>query len=107
MQVLGPPTFGLAGHGLLIAPRCPCRAMVTPEGHLVIAHGEQEIARVLPGDAPADGELRWLDATYARFGADGPSLVLDGATFDEVFVRIDVGTGALPWTALGRGFATE
>lgn len=101
----GEPTYGLAGHGLLIAPRCPSRAIATEEGHLLVVHGVNEVARFIPGDVPASERPQEIDGVY-RFGARGPMLLLD-KEFDEVFAQIDVGISDGAWTAIGYGFAVD
>jgi hypothetical protein len=105
-SLLGAPTFGLAGHGLFIAPRCPARAMVTEEGHLLIVHGMIEVARFAPGQAPATEAPTKLDEGVMRFGEHGPMLFLEKA-FEEVFAQIDVGLSDSPWSAIGRGFSHD
>src|SRR5688500_1812778 len=103
-------TCGLGGFGLLIAPVCPCRAVVTDRNELVIDHGDGDgdVARITPGDHPAGAPLAWHKERVGHFGAGGPILSLaDGFELDDVFERIDVGLGDAPWCALGPGFVVD
>jgi hypothetical protein len=92
---------------LLLTPRRQCVATVTREDHLVISHDGVEVARLIPGEDPAEHSETWLDETCASFGALGPTLEMTNATYEEVFASIDIGFGAVPWLALDRGFAID
>ncbi|CAN5166949.1 hypothetical protein BH11MYX1_BH11MYX1_35170 [soil metagenome] len=97
-------TFGLGGFGLLIAPVVPCRALVSPDDELVIAHGVNEVARFAPGERSASAQPTWHTPSHAQFGDGGPALFLEDAVgYADVVRQVDVGLGDSPWSALGPG----
>jgi len=101
-------TFGIGGHGLLLAPSPDSRVMVTEDLDLVVMRGEREIARITPGDEPACGDAVWFAAGIARFGDGGPMLELaEGVDFEAVFLKIDTGMAHVEWSALAGGVMVE
>jgi len=101
-------TFGLGGHGLLIAPVCPCRAMVTVDNDLVIAHDEREMARITLGERSASADPTWHTPQRGQFGDGGPTIALaDGVAFEDVCLMINAGIGESPWVALGPGLVHD
>lgn len=97
-------TYGIGGHGLLMAMSSACRVKVTEDGELVVLRGEREVARVTPGDAPASGDATWVTAGIARFGDGGPMLELeDGVEMEALFERVDTGLPSVDWSALAAG----
>jgi hypothetical protein len=104
---MGVSTFGMGGHGLLVAPACPCRVLLTG-GDLVFAHGPHEVARIQPGTRAATKPLTWHGSGRGQFGSDGPTvLVTDGKRYEDVFLQIDVGLPDSPWCALGPGMIMD
>ena len=101
-------TFGLGGHGLLIAPVCPCNATVTADNELVISHGQREVARFTPGAHAASADPTWASPSRGQFGEGGPTLVLaDQVAIDDVTLLINAGIGESPWVALGPGIVHD
>ncbi|GEM_PF-5372260 len=101
-------TFGLGGYGMLIAPVVHCRAMVSADNELVIAHDATEIARFVPGDRSATAPPTWDTPNHAQFGAGGPELLLeDHVVYADVATQIDVGLGDSPWCVLGPGIVHD
>jgi hypothetical protein len=97
-------TFGIGGHGLLMAMSSACRVKVDEDGELVILRGEREVARVSPGDVAAHAEPTWLTAGIARFGDGGPMLELeDGVEMEALFEHVDTGLPSVEWSALAAG----
>ncbi len=97
-------TYGIGGHGLLMAMSSACRVKVDEDGELVILRGEREVARVSPGDVPAHGEATWLTAGIARFGDGGPMIELeDGVDMEALFEHVDTGLPSVEWSALAAG----
>lgn len=97
-------TYGIGGHGLLLAMSPACRVMVTTDGELVVLRETREVARVIPGDRPAAGEAMWFSPGLARFGDAGPMLELeDGVELEAVFVQIETGLPHVEWSALAAG----
>ncbi len=97
-------TYGIGGHGLLLAMSPACRVMVTEDGELVILREQREVARVIPGDGPATAEATWFSAGLARFGEGGPCLELeDGVEPEALFVQIETGLPHVEWSALAAG----
>ena len=101
-------TYGIGGHGLLLAPSPAIRVMVTAEKELVMLRGEREVARITPGEDRASGEAVWFASGIARFGEDGPMLELEeGVELEAVFLRIDTGLAHVEWSALAAGVMVE
>jgi hypothetical protein len=101
-------TYGIGGHGLLLAMSPACRVMVTEDGDLVMVRGDREVARVTPGDVPATGGPTWFAPRIARFGEGGPMLELDDdIELDDVCMRIDTGLPHAEWSALAAGVLVE
>lgn len=97
-------TYGIGGHGLLLAMSPACRVMVTEDGELVILREQREVARVIPGDSGATAEATWFSGGMARFGEDGPVLELeDGVEPEALFVQIETGLPHVEWSALAAG----
>jgi hypothetical protein len=97
-------TYGIGGHGLLMAMSSACRVMVTEDGELVILCGEREVARITPGDRSATVGADWVTPGIARFGEGGPMLELeDGVDIEALFERIDTGLPSVEWSALAAG----
>ena len=107
--------MGVAGHGMLLAPSCPCRIAHLENGSLLVGLGRlgaDGTAIVAPGTSPATsapapvaGEPRVLVC-----GEGGPRIALDArgvVSLDAVFVRIDVGLGPSPWMLMGPGFMCD
>ncbi|HSD90335.1 MAG TPA: hypothetical protein VLB44_22555 [Kofleriaceae bacterium] len=101
-------TFGIGGHGLLLAPSPESRVMVTEDRDLVVMRGEREVARITPGDEPARGDAVWFASGIARFGDGGPMLELaEGVELEAVFLKIDTGMAHVEWSALAGGVMVE
>ena len=101
-------TYGIGGHGLLLAPSPAIRVMVTEDGELVMLRGEREVARITPGDEAAKGEAVWFASGIARFGDGGPMLELsEGVELEAVFLKIDSGLPAIQWSAVAAGVMVE
>lgn len=97
-------TYGIGGHGLLLAMSPTCRVMVNDDGALVVLRGERDVARVIPGDAPASADATWLSSNMARFGDRGPTIELeDGVEMEAVFLHIDSKLPHVEWSALTSG----
>jgi len=101
-------TYGIGGHGLLLAPSPAIRVMVTDERELVMLRGDREVARFTPGDVPATGEAVWFASGIARFGEGGPTLELEeGVEIEAVFLKIDTGLPGIEWSGLVAGVMVE
>ncbi len=97
-------TYGIGGHGLLMAMSSACRVKVTEDGELVILREDREVARVTPGDLAASAEATWMTAGIARFGDGGPMLELEeGVEMEALFERVDTGLPSVEWSALAAG----
>jgi len=101
-------TYGIGGHGLLLAPTAASRVMVTDENELIVLRGERELARITPGEDPATGDAVWFASGIARFGDGGPMLELaEGVELEAVFLQIDTGLPGTEWSALAAGVMVE
>ena len=110
-----PVTVGIAGHGLLISPYCPCRVVHQHNGVLLVATllrvddaraAFSLIGSIKPGSAPATHDAERIDETTWRFGAGGPEIKLPvGGPRDlaAAFAQIDAGLGEAPWQLLAPG----
>jgi hypothetical protein len=97
-------TYGIGGHGLLMAMSPSCRVKVTGEGELVILRRGREVARVVPGDVPAHAALAFITDGIAQFGEGGPTLeLLPGVEPEALFAQIDHGLPSVEWSALAAG----
>jgi hypothetical protein len=97
-------TYGIGGHGLLMAMSSACRVKVSQDGELVILRGDREVARVIPGDTSATAEATWMTSNIARFGDGGPMLELeDGVEMEALFEHVDIGLPSVEWSALAAG----
>jgi hypothetical protein len=112
-------TIGIAGHGMLLAPSCPCR-VVRIEQMLVIGRGyrgnliTEVIVQLGPSPAteaphPSGADVSSIGPNARAFslGPGGPTLILDatdGAPLEDLIVRVDVGLGAAEWSVLAPGF---
>ena len=100
-------TMGLAGHGMLLAPACPCRVTRVDE-LLVIGRGYRgplitEVVVKL-GSMPATTAPTSSDGVTFAMGAGGPQLRAESGNLEEVVLRIDVGLGPGEWSVLAPGF---
>jgi hypothetical protein len=101
-------TYGIGGHGLLLAPSPAIKVMVTEDRELVMLRGEREVARITPGNAPATGEAVWFASGIAKFGDHSPILELsEGVELEAVFLKIDTGMPSIEWSALAAGVMVE
>ncbi len=103
-------TMGLAGHGMLLAPVCPCRVARIHE-ILVIGRGYQgplitELVVAL-GSQPASEAPTSSDGVTYTLGAGAPELHVESANLDELVLRVDVGLGPAEWSVLAPGFWFE
>jgi len=97
-------TYGIGGHGLLLAMSSACRVKVTEDGELVILLNDREVARVHPGDMPATAQASFLTAGIARFGEGGPTIELEeGVEMEALFEKVDTGLPSVEWSALAAG----
>jgi transcription antitermination factor NusA-like protein len=107
---------GIAGHGLLLSPHCPCRVAHLENGTLLVQPIAVDRSRALPpvaavalGARSAHAEASRVDdhrmPTW-RYGADGPTISLGNQAerLDEVLAQVDVVPGESPWHLLGPGF---
>jgi len=106
---------GVGGHGMLLAPSCPCRIAHLDNGTLLFGLGSvgaDGTAIVAPGTSPATSAPAPVAGEPRVFvcGEDGPRIALDAGgivSLDEVFLQVDVGLGESPWVLLGPGFMLE
>lgn len=110
-----PVTVGIAGHGMLISPFCPCRVAHQANGVLLVATLTRidetraaftAVAALKAGTAPATGQPERVDDATWRIGADGPTIHLVGdgpRDLASAFARIDTGLGEAPWQLLAPG----
>jgi hypothetical protein len=112
-------TMAIAGHGLLLAPACPCR-VATLRDTLIFGRGFDgpliSEALVSPNTRPAIepptlvGPLnqRTGPSVYGT-GPNCPTITIEqpGASIDELFVEAVVGCGEAPWNVLVSGFWFE
>jgi hypothetical protein len=104
-------TICVGGHGLLLAPICPCRVAHLGNGALLVGHVRNVVgpaAIVRPGSEAAVGEPTFdtLDgAAVFRYGRKGP-LISTGpgsAPLDSFFAHVGAGLGDAPWNLLCAG----
>jgi len=115
-------TMGIAGHGMILAPACPCR-VVPIEELLIIGRGNTGTllteAVIKIGTAPATEPPKRIadrvhvepdrpsDHVYA-LGPSGPTITFEGVgpKLTEMFAQIDAGLALGPdsWTVLAPGF---
>jgi hypothetical protein len=97
-------TYGIGGHGLLMAMSAACRVKVSEDGELVILLGTREVARVTPGDVAAHAPATWMTSNIARYGDGGPMIEIeDGVEIEALFEQVDVGLPSVEWSALAAG----
>ena len=97
-------TYGIGGHGLLMAMSAACRVKVTEDGELIILLGAREVARLTPGDVAAHAQASFMTPNIARFGEGGPMIEIeDGVELEALFEQVDVGLPSVDWSALAAG----
>ena len=97
-------TYGIGGHGLLMAMSAACRVKVTEDGELIILLGAREVARLTPGDVPAHAQASFMTPNIARYGEGGPMIEIeDGVELEALFEQVDVGLPSVDWSALAAG----
>ncbi|MDX2089115.1 MAG: hypothetical protein SFX73_14755 [Kofleriaceae bacterium] len=104
------PSMDLVGHGMLLAPECPCRAVLLGD-LLVIGRGYRGplISEVVVkrGAMPATAEPTSTDGINFSLGPDGPELLAESGNLDELVEHIDVGLGPAEWSVLAPGFSFD
>ena len=110
---------GIAGHGLLLSPHCPCRVAHLENGTLLVQPIVGAAAGKLPpvaavgvgshGDTTQPTRVEDAPMPTWSYGKGAPRISLgNGATsIEQVFARVDVVPGDSPWTLLGPGFWIE
>ncbi|HUJ57025.1 MAG TPA: hypothetical protein VLX92_00960 [Kofleriaceae bacterium] len=99
-------TMGIAGHGMLIAPACPCRVARVLDLLVIDRRASGPLTggvAIKLGTAPATRAPARQGPDAYTLGPDGPTIALQGVALDDALLQVDVGLGESPWMVLVPG----
>jgi hypothetical protein len=100
-------TMGIAGHGMLIAPACPCRVARVLDLLVIDRRTSGPLTggvAIKLGTAPATKAPTPQGPDAYAMGPDGPTIALQGVALGDALLQVDVGLGEAPWMVLLPGF---